>query len=271
MTIRATTVEALEAHHRRYYVPNNAALVIAGDVQIDKAFEWAEDKFRKWDAAPDPVAELDAELIPRLARDTVFVVPGTAEEVTFSVSWTGPSSVGDPESVAIADLLVGIGNSGWSRLQHDLVGSGSFVAVELGHQAHRSGGPLTLLARTTVDRLPEAASTLRMTLDRLASDNYFSALDVETARAAMRFQRALREERTAAMANWTGALWGTGLYAELDRWEASLASATPTELQDFARRFIDGSPRAVGLLVSEETIASHGEALMQSLDGWIRP
>lgn len=51
--IRATTAEALTAHYKRFYRPNNATLVVAGDLDEDRLLALAEKHFGSLQPGPD--------------------------------------------------------------------------------------------------------------------------------------------------------------------------------------------------------------------------
>ena len=46
------TRDDLYGHYRRYYIPNNATLVIVGDVDTDDALRRAEQAFRRHSGGP---------------------------------------------------------------------------------------------------------------------------------------------------------------------------------------------------------------------------
>src|SRR5580765_7236587 len=52
--LRSMTRDDLVGHYRRFYVPNNATLVVAGDVQADDVFRSAEAHFSSIPQGPDP-------------------------------------------------------------------------------------------------------------------------------------------------------------------------------------------------------------------------
>ena len=47
-TVAAATTEKMRLIQSRYYVPNNAALVVAGDVKAEDVFRFAEESFGNW-------------------------------------------------------------------------------------------------------------------------------------------------------------------------------------------------------------------------------
>ena len=53
--IQSTTPEKMRAIQQRYYVPNNTAIIITGDIAPAKAFALAKAIFGDWKRGADPV------------------------------------------------------------------------------------------------------------------------------------------------------------------------------------------------------------------------
>src|SRR4051812_8871941 len=64
--IQATTPEKMQTIQKRYYIPNNTALIITGDVTTEKAFALAKDLFGGWARGPDPFTASPIPPIPPL-------------------------------------------------------------------------------------------------------------------------------------------------------------------------------------------------------------
>ena len=66
------TRDDLYAHYRRYYVPNNATLVVVGDVETDEVLRRAERHFGRIPSGPGPAASQGREP-PQLGERRVIV------------------------------------------------------------------------------------------------------------------------------------------------------------------------------------------------------
>ncbi|HEX7957760.1 MAG TPA: pitrilysin family protein [Pyrinomonadaceae bacterium] len=78
-SIEALTRDALVAHHRQLLVPNNAVLLVAGDVKRDEVMRRVEELFGAWQ--PGEVAEPQFPAPPERAERTAYIVdrPGSAQ------------------------------------------------------------------------------------------------------------------------------------------------------------------------------------------------
>ena len=79
--IRTVTPEKMKEIQRRYYVPNNTALIVTGDVNPAKVFALAEKYYGDWQRAPDPFVADPIPPIPPIAQSEAVVVPGPVSAV----------------------------------------------------------------------------------------------------------------------------------------------------------------------------------------------
>jgi zinc protease len=78
-SLEAVTREGLVAQHREKFVPNNAVLLVAGDVRRERVLARVEELFGGW--RPGPVAEARFDDPPALEGRAAYVVnrPGSAQ------------------------------------------------------------------------------------------------------------------------------------------------------------------------------------------------
>ena len=117
--LRAATLDDVRAFFQRYYHPANASLALAGDVDIDEAFDLAEKYFGDLPSPglPDPVvAENPA---PRTA-DVRLLLEDRIELPRLYLAWHSPALFGEEDAALdlVADVLAG-GKT--SRLYRSLV------------------------------------------------------------------------------------------------------------------------------------------------------
>src|SRR5678816_894042 len=67
--IQSTTPEKMRFIQQRYYVPNNTAIIITGDIANEKAFAMAASIFGGWKRGADPQVTDPVPPVPKLTRD----------------------------------------------------------------------------------------------------------------------------------------------------------------------------------------------------------
>ena len=250
--IQSTTPEKMRAIEQRYYIPNNTAIIITGDVTADKAFTLARNTFGAWKAGPDPATTDPIPPIPPLAHDTALIVEQTIGSVFVMFQWQGPSATKDPAATYAADVFSDVLNQPGSRFQRRLVDSGLFQSVGFNYYTLNHVGPITVFGQTSPQRLREALVALRDELQKLDDPGYFSADELNATKRQRIIGTQLGLERASGFAQQLGFWWAvTGLdyfFGYVD----TMAQQTPNDLQAYADKYIVGKPHVVGVLLSPD-------------------
>src|SRR2546429_2447826 len=91
-TVATSTTTMMRLIQGRYYVPNNSALVITGDVQTEDIYTMAQELFGDW-ARRDkgPFAEFPLVEHPPLAKSEGNIIKQPGTNVLVEIGWQGPS------------------------------------------------------------------------------------------------------------------------------------------------------------------------------------
>jgi zinc protease len=268
LTIGGATTDQLEDHVKRYYVPNNAALIVTGDVGAAEVFESAGKHLERWRRGDDPLAELELPPIAPLGRDTAFVIRADAANVTFMIRWQGPSVSEDRDATFAADLLSELVNQPTSGTQRRLVDTGLFTDVSMRYITLNHVGPIELTARTTPEVLGRACAALQRELVYLGRENYFGEADLEAAKKGARVDAALDWQRTGALAQSIAATWSVaGLDYFLEYFDR-LSERTVDDVRGYLAKYITGRPKVVGLLTSSAARRAQGNAIRACMANW---
>ncbi|UCC75022.1 MAG: insulinase family protein [Gemmatimonadota bacterium] len=265
------TTERLEEHHERYFVPNNAALIVTGDVEAADAFKSAEKHFGRWKRGDDPFADFAAPPIAPLAGDSVFVVSADASGVTFMIRWHGPAVSEDRDASFAADVFSELVNQPTSGTQRRLVDTGLFTNVFLSYVTRNNVGPIQVEARTTFDKLGEASAALLQELDLMGREDYFNEADLETAKKRLRVTQALSQQSAPGLAHGIAYFWSAAGLDYFREYFDALAAQTADDVRRYVAQYIAGRPKVVSLLMSQELRRSNLGRVLACLDSWRAP
>ena len=102
--IEAYTADDVRDFHRRWYVPANAALVVAGDVDPEQVRVWAEQTYGQIAARPVPARKPQVENEQRGIRR--FELKAVAEQPYLLMAYKVPRMSGiDAQDAATQDAL----------------------------------------------------------------------------------------------------------------------------------------------------------------------
>jgi len=263
--VLTVTPEHLDEIFHRYYVPNNAALVVTGDVSAPAVFEMAHHAFDKWQRRPDPFIAHPVEPMPRLEANRAVAVIGDVSNVTVEIAWQGPGVRKQPESTYAADVLSDLLNDDRSGFQHRLVDSGLFQSLNVVYRTLANTGPIIVRGVTTVDRLPGALTGLQWELRTMADSGYFTATDLEIAKKRRAVATVFELEQGVGLAQTVADLWSVaGLDYHLG-YVDNLSARSLGDVRRFVGDYIAGKPFVIGALTSPNDSKKVSEILAQYL------
>src|SRR5438445_2619446 len=150
-TVLSATSAMMRLIQSRYYVPNNSALVVTGDVSSEAVFLLAQQFYADWTRAEDPFLKFPLVEHPPLPKSEGAVITQPVENVIINIGWHGPSIGKDDAATYAADVFSFILRQPNSRFQRALVDTGLVTAVDLGYYTQRNVGPISLVAQTSPD------------------------------------------------------------------------------------------------------------------------
>jgi zinc protease len=254
--IEKLTREDALAFYRRFYTPNNAVVVVAGDVTGDEVKALAEKTYGKVARVAEvPARARPQEPIPVAVRQLTMADPRVAQP-SLQRSYLVPSaSTAKPgESEALEILAQTLGAAETSRLYRALV-------VEQ-HIASNAGSWYqgTALDDTRfgvfASPLPGVTfATVEAAIDAVISEiaeSGITAAEFERAKTRLIADVVYAGDNQATMARWYGeALTSGGSVEKIASWPARLRAATPEAVKNAARTWLDKRRSVTGYLVKE--------------------
>ena len=262
-SIQEISLERLKATYTRYYVPNNAALIVTGDVEPDRIFETAQREFGEWAAGPNPFADRPIPPIAPRTTTAAVMVAGDVLDVTVVVATYGPSVRADPGATYSADVLFDVFNDPSSAFQRRLVDEGPFRAIAGSYLTLDHTGPIEIRGKTTPEQAQQAILTLISELDNLDLLTGVTDDDLRIAKKHRQVGSALMLERTASLAPTLAFWWSAAGMDYFLTYDDRMAAQTADSLRRFARTYVVGTPRVIGLLGAPDIVGQISDWLRQ--------
>jgi zinc protease len=266
--VMGATTDRLKDFVRKYYIPNNAAVVVTGDVTAAEVFALGSKTFQSWKAGDDPFKGAPIVPMPPLPTSRTGLVEAEVGDLTFLVRWHGPSVTTDPAGTYAADVFSELINQPLSGLQRRLVDSGLFQTVSMGYETARNVGPIELYARTTAENLEAAGAALKREIRQFGTPGYFSDVEVVTAKKRQQVLTAFQFESATSLAHPVATLWSI---AGLDYYMGyidNVRAQTPADVQRFVDTYLAAKPMTVTVLVSSANRRAMGGTLDRLLAKW---
>ncbi|MBP0616709.1 M16 family metallopeptidase [Jiella mangrovi] len=255
------------AFYDKYYTPNNATLLVAGDVTADEVKTLAEETYGKVKRRADP-GERERALEPEpLAARTVTLTDAKVTQPSMQRTYLAPSeNTAEPGESEALDVLADIlGGGTTSRLYRALVVD---KAIAAGTGAYYSGSALKE-SQFVVYGMPRGKATLsdiETAIDaEIQKIRTKGVTEAELERAKNRVRKNviyLRDSQTA-MARRVGAALSTGRTVEdVETWPDRIEAVTVAEVNAAAKKYLQPKRSVTGYLKPEapQTAADANDA-----------
>ncbi len=249
--LHAITRDDLYDHYRRYYIPNNAVLALAGDFETKTMLKRIKELFE-----PIPKGETPSRLArpePDQKGEVRFSVEGPGETTFIQVAYRFPSATHpDYFPLQVFDGLLG-GVSGLSsktsRLYRELVDKE--YAVEVSGWAEATIDPY--LYRVTMithpKRKPEQVIAALDAEIKKLQDVLTSKDELKRAVKQARAVFVYGSENITNQAFWMGYVEMFSSYEWFTTYLDNLAKVTPQDIQRVAQKYFQPASRVIGIYV----------------------
>jgi zinc protease len=246
------------AFYRRFYTPNNAVLVIAGDVEAGEVKALVERTYGKI----EPRAEIGPRVRPKepvqeAVRQVTLADPRVTQP-SLQRSYLAPSYAtakpGEGEAIDVLAHILGSGST--SRIYRTLVVEKN-IATSAG--AWYQGSALDL-SRFGVYATPKPGVTLPQVEEAL--DAVIAAIagegvtpdELERAKTRMIADVVYDQDNQSTLARWYGSALTTGMTVEsVQTWPARISTVTADQVRAAARQVLDKRRSVTGYLIKDTT------------------
>jgi zinc protease len=246
--------DALE-FYKRFYAPNNATLVVAGDVTPDEVRGFAEKTYGVIAARPDisSVRVRPQEPPPIAARTVTFADP-RVEQPNLRQYFLVPSAkTGAKEESAALDVLAHVlGNGSNSKLYRSLVmerglainASAAYTGMAL--DATQFVVAATPKGDTTFAEIEKAIAAVIQDV----ATNGVKAEDLDRSKTQLISDAIYAQDNQATMARWYGGALTVGLSIDdVIAWPDNVRAVTSDQVRDAARKWLDSSRSVTSYLI----------------------
>jgi zinc protease len=245
------------AFYRRFYAPNNAILVIAGDVDINEVRPLAEQTFGKVAAQPAiPVRRIRPQEPEPVAPRTVTLADPQVEQPSVKRYYLVPSATtaAEGEGPALDVLAQLLGNGNNSYLYRALVVDKPLAvnasAAYQGTSLDPTQFSISIAPRPGVD-----FATVEQAADNVIADlarNPVPAADLERVKTQLVAEAIYAQDNQTVLARWYGGGLTTGLSIEdIRSWPDRIRAVTAEQVRAAAQKWLDKKRSVTGYLIKD--------------------
>jgi zinc protease len=277
-TVLTATPDMMRTIKERYYVPNNSALVVTGDVKAADIFAQADALYTDWPRADDPFVKFPLVQHPPIPYTSVVMVQQPVEAPFVSFTWQGPSTVGaNVDLTYAADLLSFALQKPSSKYQQDLVDSGACVyAAAPSWYTQANTGPISIQAQAAPDKLDGCVKAILAELPKMKEPGYLSDAELRDAAFSAEVSQAMDRERPSQLTHTLTFWWTSAGLDYYNNYIPNLRKVTRADIARYLDTYMLGKPFVFGAMVSPDMASKQGldQAHFETLVGakpWVAP
>jgi zinc protease len=240
--VEGVTRENLKEFYDRYYVPNNAILVVAGDVDVETVRQLAEETYGQIARGPDLPPRIRPIEPPAKTERTVTLTDGRVSIPSFQQTWVTPAPYSEERDSSDALSLLGeiLSGSENSRLHRRLVIQDRIAAGVFAYQYGSKDYSQFLVGANPInaDALEKVEVAIREEIQRVI-DEGVTAEELETAKKV--YSSALifgQEDQMSRAVNYATDLIEGATIDELDDARERVEAVTLEKIQEAAKTYL---------------------------------
>jgi zinc protease len=242
--------------YRRFYAPNNAVVVIAGDIEPNEALKFAEDTYGKVARHANILPRQRPQEPPPAAVRSLTLADPRVEQPLLQRAYLVPSFAtakpGQSEALEVLAHILGSGSN--SRLYRVLVVD-KRIAVMAGAGYDSSTLDASKFGVFGAPRPGVTLPQLESETDAVIADvisHGVTADELERAKSRMIADAVYAQDNQVSMARWYGAALTTGATVnDVRQWPGRIRAVTAERVQEAARTWLDKRRSVTGYLIKD--------------------
>jgi zinc protease len=245
------------AFYKRFYAPNNAILVIAGDVDAGEVRPMVEHSFGQVAPQPAiPVRRMRPQEPEPVAPRSVTLSDARVEQPNLKRYYLVPSAAtaAAGESPALDVLAQLIGNGSNSYLYRALVVDRPLaVSASAGYQGTSLDATQFIISASPKPGVE--FSQIEQVIDKVVADvgqNPIRAEDLERVKTLLIAEAIYAQDNQATLARWYGGALTTGLSVDdIRSWPERIRAVTADQVRAAAQKWLDKKRSVTGYLIKD--------------------
>ena len=247
------------AFYRRFYAPNNAILVIAGDTDVKEIRPLVEQTFAKVPAQADiPVSRIRPQEPTPVAPRTVTLADPHVEQPSVRRYYLVPSAAtAAPGESAALDVLAQLMGSGSNSYLYRALVVDRPLAVNANASYQGTSVDATQFSIAASPQSGVEFSQVEEVIDQVIADvaqNPARAEDLERVKTQLIAEAIYAQDNQATMARWYGGGLTTGLSIEdIRSWPDRIRAVTAEQVRAAAQTWLDKKRSVTGYLIKDNS------------------
>ena len=277
--IRSATPAVMRTIQNTYYIPNNAAIFISGDVNPKTVLEMVKKWFGTWKKGADPWKKpLPPHPTPAVTKPLYLVIPDDSlpQGIAYmQISYRGPDVLADPAATYAADVwgyLVDNHDGAFKNTINDKVpGLYNKDYINAYYYTQRDGGQIFFSTYFFVNQnLPMAERALKyfkpVVIDEVvksivSNPNYFARKEYDTVKAIMEDHDLISLENPEGFMSTLSFWWSVASTDYYFGYVPNMKKVTQKEIAAFLTKYVLNNTEIIVIRANPDDVAAEKKSL----------
>lgn len=253
--ILGATQEQMREIQRHFYIPNNCALVIVGDIDFENTERMVKKYFADWERGEKP--DFDFPPHPGLHEDKNVLVKGDVNVSRLSIEFRGPDVDENRGDTYPMDLLTELARMKSFPLRKQLVNEGLVYDFYAGYFTQQDGGTFTFYATLMPENIQKVISIIESEIALLGDPDYYDEQLIEEAKERSEINFLYNVQSTEDFALNVGFWWCISDTEYFINYLDNIRKVGPHDIARVVNTYIVGKHKVTGVLVNEDAAAKY--------------
>jgi len=266
--VDTATVEKLSFIKDNYYVPNNAAIFISGDIDPSAAIKMVKKHYGKWQKGPGFPKITPHKQLPDHKWIAIDTSP-TKGQVNITFTFRGPDAGIDTDVTYSADVWGQILSAPDGKFKNNLFKAvpelhGGTRHISAGYFTQRDAGETSfsfVIALTDKTDLWETINRLRNSLineiKKMTKENYFSETELISAKKELEDHDILSRETAAGYMSNLSFWWASTSTDYYLSYRDRINSVSASDIQSFTEKYLTDKNLLTAIWINSEDNKEH--------------
>ncbi|MFN8575523.1 MAG: pitrilysin family protein [Candidatus Sericytochromatia bacterium] len=251
--IKTVDRKKMDIIQNKFYIPNNCALMVVGDVNHKEVVSKVSAMYSNWKKGDDPFKKYPIPTHPPIKKKETFVMNYSAKNPLALAKWQGPMVGIDDKSTYAMDLYFTALNLPTSKFQKALVDSGLSSSASMGYYTERYSGEISMYATLDAPKVDKFKFQFLKELENMKSPNYITDQEIETAKKNIEINYLYKKESGQNYASETlGYYWAMSGLNYYNNYVNNVKKITKKDIQESLKKYLFDKNYVMGLLISKE-------------------
>lgn len=249
--IANATREQMYEIKNRYYIPNNCALVIVGDIDFDKTEKIVKKYFERWKKGKD--VEFNFTPHPVLEKNKKFLIVDKVATTKYLVSFRAINFDGSSNESYAFDLLSDYLSLTSSKLYKDLVESGLVYNYYVGYSGLKDGSEFSFYLDLRGENIDTVKKILFEHINNLNKPDYYDDKLLQHSKEYGEVNTFRRLESSLSFALTLGYWWCVGGVINFKNYNDKIKNVSKEDIISVVSKYISNGYYVEGFLTDSIT------------------